>query len=126
MTFPRTVRQDMVVLLRTHKSQYHKISSGSISCCPLQLHGQPYPVLLIPSPPEQRLFSSHTSTPHWLSEDNSHRHRCGSVCLECLFTFPFSISALIPHSPFQDVSLSLPSALTVPRGSQWESIATIS
>lgn len=146
MTFPSTVKQDTVIQLRTHKSKYHKISSGSVSCCPLQLHGQPYPALLIPFPPwAYRLFSSHTSTPHWLSEDNSHRLRCGSVCLECLSALPdssrgqtlsylvgspraaFFISALISRSPFQDsVSLSLPSGLTVPGGSQWESIAPVS
>lgn len=91
MTFPRTVKQDTVIQLRTHKSKYHKIPSGSVSCCPLQLHGQPYPALLIPPPPwAYRLFSSHTSTPHWLSEDNSHRLLCGSVCLECLLALPDS------------------------------------
>lgn len=146
VTFPRTVKQDTVVQLRTHKSKYHKISYGSTSCCPLQLHGQPYPALLIPFPLwAYRLFSSHTGTPHWLSEDNSHRLRCGSVCLECLFVLPnssrgqtlsylvgsaraaFFISALISRSPFQDsLSLSLPSALIGPSGSQWESIAAVS
>ena len=97
------------------------------------------------SPSEHTDYSPVLNTPHWLSEDNRHRLRCGSVCLECLFALPdssrgqtlsylvgsasaaFFISALIPRSPFQDsVSLSLPSALIVPSGSQWESIAAVS
>lgn len=130
--------------LRTHKSKYHKIPSDQSVAAPLQLHGQPYPALSSLLPGAYRLSSSHNSTPHWLSEDNSHR----LSMWKCLFGMPsalwllqgqtlsylvgspraaFFISAPISHSPFQDsVGLSLPSGLIVPGGSQWESIAPVS
>ena len=141
------IEQDPVVQLWTHKCQYHKVSSfGLISCCPLQLHGQPYPALPTLSPTQAvRLFSSHTATPCWPPEVSSCRLLCACVCSECLLSLPNSfmgqtltyliesviitsfVSAIFPSSPFQDrVSLSLLSALIVPRGSQWESNAAIS